>query len=140
MKTDETEPSMNTIIPSLSTIDSLTPESRPASRQPHFECMDLPQGLKLVVLMPGVDAHGIEIVTRGPDLIVTARKAQVVRVNWQALHLEGVQRDYHLKLRLGHGFDFAELRADFRDGELTITVPKRAAAWTAAALRPRKVA
>jgi HSP20 family protein len=131
---------MHTIIPSLSPNDTPTPESRPAYRQPHFECTELPQALKLTVLVPGVEARGIEIVTRGPDLVVTARKAHVVRVNWQALHLEGVQRDYELKLRLGHGVDFAELRADLRNGVLTIVVPKKEAAWARAALRQRQVA
>jgi HSP20 family molecular chaperone IbpA len=131
---------MNTIIPSLSSPAASTPELRSAVRQPHFECSDLSQALKIVALVPGVDARGIEIVTTGPDLIVNARKTQVLRVNWQALHLEGVQRDYQLKLRLGHGFDFSGLRADLRDGVLTVTVPKRATAWTMAATRPRQVA
>ena len=131
---------MNTIIPSLSSNDTPTPEIRPAHRQPHFECTDLPQALKLIILVPGVDARGVEIVTRGPDLVVTARKPQVVRVNWQALHLEGVQRNYQLKLRLGHGFEFTELRADLRDGVLTIVVPKKEAVWAPNALRQRQVA
>ena len=47
-----------------------------------------------------------------------------MRVNWSALRLESVQQDYHLALRLGHGFDFSELRAALRDGVLTITLPK----------------
>jgi HSP20 family molecular chaperone IbpA len=131
---------MNTINPSLSPNDISAPETRPALRQPHFECTDLPQALKLVILVPGVDARGVEIVTRGPDLIVTARKTQVVRVNWQALHLEGVQRDYQLKLRLGLGFEFGELRAALVDGMLTITVPKKESAWAPTALRQRRVA
>ncbi|HVU17104.1 MAG TPA: Hsp20 family protein [Candidatus Didemnitutus sp.] len=132
---------MNTIIPSLSSNAAVSSsESRPAIRQPHFECSDLPQALKIVVLVPGVEASGIEIVTTGPDLVVNAHKTSVVRVNWQALHLEGVQRDYQLKLRLGHGFDFPELRADLRDGVLTVLVPKRASAWATMTNRQRRVA
>jgi HSP20 family molecular chaperone IbpA len=131
---------MNTIIPSLSTNDIPTPETRLAHRQPHFECTDLPQALKLVVLIPGVDAREVEIVTSGPDLVITARKPHLVRVNWQALHLEGVQRDYELKLRIGHGVDFDDLRADLRDGVLTVILPKKAATWPAAAHKQRRVA
>ena len=131
---------MNTIIHTLSPNDTSASENRPAYRQPHFECADLPRALKLVVLVPGVDARGVEIVTRGTDLTVTARKAHVVRVNWQALHLEGVQSDYQLNLRLGRGVDFSELRADLRDGVLTIVVPKRETAWAPALRRQRKVA
>ncbi len=127
---------MHTIIPSLSPSDITATETAVAFRQPHFECSDLSQALKIVMLVPGVDASGVEITTRGPDLTVTARKTHVVRVNWQALHLEGVQRDYQLKLRLGHGLDFEELRADLRDGVLTIVVPK----LESASLRQRRVA
>jgi len=61
----------------------------------------------------------VEIATRGPDLTVTARKTHVVRVNWQALHLERAQRDYQLRLRLGHGFDYNNLEARIADGILT---------------------
>ena len=131
---------MNTIIPALSSNDTSAPEIRPAFRQPHFECTDLPQALKIVALVPGVDASGVEIVTRGTDLVITARKAHVVRVNWQALHLEGVQSDYQLKLRLGRAVDFSDLRADLREGVLTVVVPKKQVAWAPPAVRQRKVA
>ena len=115
---------MHSIIPSHRPNDHATAESLPAYRQPHFDCTDMPQGLKLIVLVPGVEASGIEITTSGPDLVITARKTHVVRVNWQALHLEGVQHDYQLKLRLGHDFNFDELQADLREGVLTIVAPK----------------
>ena len=82
--------------------------------------------LQLLVLVPGIDAGGVDITTRGPDLFLTARKARPVRVNWSALRLEDAQQEYHLALRLGHAFDFAELRASLRDGLLTITLPKAA--------------
>lgn len=131
---------MHTIIPSHSPIDHASAESVPAFRQPHFECTDLPQALKLVVLVPGVEASGVEITTSGPDLIVTASKAHVVRVNWQALHLEGVQHDYQLKLRLGHDFNFAELQADLREGVLTIVMPKLNSAMSRHTQHPRLVA
>ena len=94
-------------------------------RQPHFDCTDLPHALELKVYVPGVDASGVEITTLGPDLGITARKAHHVRVNWPALHLERVQRDYQLKLRLGTGYNFGSLRAELADGVLTLWLPKR---------------
>ncbi len=115
---------MHTIIPTHSPTNLKTTDHLPAYRQPHFECTDLSQALKLIVLVPGVEANGVEITTRGPDLLITASKTHHLRVNWQALHLEGVQHDYQLKLRLGYGFNFAELRADLREGVLTIIAPK----------------
>jgi len=97
----------------------------PSFRHPHYDCEDLPQALRITVYVPGVDSHGIEISSRGPDLVVTARKARHVRVNWQALHLETAQLDYRLKLRLGAAFRFDELRATLHDGVLVLSLPKR---------------
>lgn len=94
-------------------------------RSPLYDCIDMAQSLKLVVYVPGVDARGIEISTQGPDVFVTARKTHHIRSNWRALHLEGVQRDYQLKLRLGVGFDYEALQASVARGVLTIALPKK---------------
>lgn len=94
-------------------------------RPPHYECEDQPESLRLTVYVPGVEAAGVDIVTQGPDLVVTARKARHVRVNWSALHLETAQLDYRLRLRLGHGFRFSALQASLHDGVLVLSLPKR---------------
>jgi HSP20 family molecular chaperone IbpA len=93
-------------------------------RQPSYDCRELVDAVCIVVYVPGVGASGVEIETRGPDLMVTAHKTRFVRVNWQALHLEGSQRDYRLRLRLGLGFDYSQMQAEIHDGVLTLTVPK----------------
>ena len=102
--------------------------STDAFRQPNYDCREQRDTMKLVVYVPGVDANGVEIEARGSDLTVTARKSHLVRVNWQALHLESAQRDYQLRLRLGSDFDYASMAAEIRHGVLTVTLPKRAAA------------
>lgn len=117
---------MHTIIhrPNKKRFPSASP--KPAYRSPLYDCTDLGQAMKLVIYVPGVDAHGLEITTQGPDLVVTARKTHHVRANWPALHLENVQRDYQLKLRLGTGFNYASLSANLIRGALTIMLPKKA--------------
>lgn len=116
---------MHALIPSLRDPRTSDPETDSGFRQPAFECHDLPQAVRVEVFMPGVEPSGVEITSHGPDLAVTARRPHVVRTNWRALHLEAVQADYRLKLRLGHGVDFDGLRAEMRDGVLTLVVPKR---------------
>ena len=119
---------MNTIITPLNAASHRNPHApvNPgAARKPHYDCREQGDALQVVVYVPGVDASGVEITTRGPDLTVTARKTHFVRVNWQALHLEGAQRDYQLRLQLGHGLDYAALQAEIRDGVLTLTLPKK---------------
>jgi HSP20 family molecular chaperone IbpA len=94
-------------------------------RQPSYDCRELADAVKLTVYVPGVDASGVEIEARGPDLLITARKKHFVRANWRALHLEGAQRDYQLRLRLGHGIDYPALHAEMNEGVLTVVLPKR---------------
>jgi HSP20 family protein len=121
---------MHTIIHPLIPSDR-SPTAEPASthafRRPVYDCQEHRDTMKLVVYVPGVDAMGVEIEARGPDLTVTARKTHVVRVNWQALHLESAQCDYQLRLRLGSGFDYPAMQAEIRQGVLTVTLPKRPA-------------
>ena len=131
---------MHTIIHRLDQSRFPTTEPKQAIRAPHYDCRDLPSALKLVVYVPGVDAGGVEITTQGPDIFVTARKTHHVRVNWQALHLEGAQRDYQLKLRLGSGLDLEALQASVARGVLTIVLPKSRPASVRPVERPRQVA
>jgi HSP20 family protein len=119
---------MHTIInplPTNSRSKAPAPASVDAFRQPAYDCQEHADAMKLVVYVPGVDASGVEIEGRGADLTVTAKKARFVRVNFNALHLEGAQRDYRLRLRLGTGFDYAAMEAEIAQGVLTITLPKR---------------
>ena len=117
---------MHNIIRSLVTQQPSPASSRqPAYRRPHYDCQEQADALKIVVYVPGADPAGIDVAVRGPDLIVTAPKSHLPRPNWRALHLEGAQRDYQLRLRLGSRLDFDELEAALDRGVLTITIPIR---------------
>ena len=132
---------MNTVISTLPTNSrskALARTSTAVFRQPAYDCQEHGDVMKLTVYVPGVDASGVEIEGRGPDLTVTARKARFVRVNFTPLHLESAQRDYRLRLRLGTGFDYAAMQAEIAHGVLTITLPKRAR--DSDTIRLRKVA
>ena len=120
---------MNTSLPPQ-LISSRRP-GRPVSaigetRSPHYDCQQHADALDLTVFLPGVDAAGVEIVVRGPDLVVIGRKSHVVRVNFAAAHLEHAQLDYELRLRLGRDLDYAALTAELTDGILSLHIPKRA--------------
>ncbi len=107
------------------------PSAPAAFRSPHFDCQAQAGKLRVVVYVPGVDSAGIEITAHEPDLIVTARKTRFVRANWTALNLERTQRDYQLRLRLGHAYDYEAVRAELHDGVLTLTLPERPAVASA---------
>lgn len=133
---------MHTILAPLNSARSRRPAgTSPASfRQPHYDCTEVGDAVRLAVYVPGVDASGVEITTHGPDLTVTARKSHFVRVNWQALHLENAQRDYRLKLRLGRGLVYEDLTAELRDGVLTLLVPKKSRDTSETVVRARRAA
>ncbi|OHE78311.1 MAG: hypothetical protein A3G75_05145 [Verrucomicrobia bacterium RIFCSPLOWO2_12_FULL_64_8] len=124
----------------MHTIIRSTPASRPkpalasldAYRRPNYDCREHANALNLVVYVPGVDPATIEIEVRSPDLIVTAPKRRVVRNNWRSLHLEGAQRDYQLRLRLGHGLNYAALQAELHNSMLHIMIPKKTSLASAA--------
>jgi len=132
---------MHTIIHPTQPASRIRPLARTpmAFRKPVYDCQTGGDALTLVVYVPGVDASGISIEAQGPDLIVTARKTRFVRVNWQSLNLEASQNDYRLSLRLGRGFAYASMQAEFHQGVLTLTVPKRAAAAGATAPAEKSV-
>ena len=115
---------MNTLITSTTRRTTSAPANMPV-RTPHYDCVQESDALKVIIFVPGVEASGVEISRRGPDLTVTARKSHYIRTNWKALHLEGVQRDYQLRLRLGNGLDYDALNAELVDGRLTLTLPKK---------------
>jgi len=126
---------MNTLSKSNTRRTTPAPVPMPV-RTPHYDCVQESDALKVIIFVPGVEASGVEITRRGPDLTVTARKSHIVRTNWQALHLEGVQRDYQLRLRLGNGLDYDALNAELVGNQLTLTLPKK----TIAEARNRRVA
>lgn len=122
---------MNTILP-----PQLTSSRRPGrpvsplvgeTRSPHYDCRQDGDHIDLTVFLPGVDAAGVEIVVRGPDLVVIGRKTHTVRVNFAAAHLEHAQLDYELRLRLGRDLAYDALAAELADGVLTLRIPRRTA-------------
>jgi len=119
---------MNTLLAPLNTLsrrNSSTTVSAVKVHKPHYDCQEREADIGIVVYVPGVESAGIEITSNGIDLLINARKHHFVRVNFVPLDLEGVQHDYQLSLRLGRGLDFAGLQADFHNGILTLTIPKK---------------
>jgi HSP20 family protein len=127
---------MNTILPPTLTGNRRSGRAVPAprgeTRSPHYDSQQHGDNIELTVFLPGVDAAGVEIVVRGPDLVVIGRKPHLVRVNFAAAHLEHAQRDYELRLRLGRDLDYGALAAELGEGVLSIRIPKRAALLPAA--------
>jgi HSP20 family molecular chaperone IbpA len=109
-------------------------------RKPVYDSQSQGDSMKLVVYIPGVDAAGVSIEASGSDLTVTARKTRFVRVNFPSLNLEGSQRDYRLRLRLGRAFAFEAMQAEMHDGVLVVRLPRRAGEMAGPSPRFQRVA
>jgi HSP20 family molecular chaperone IbpA len=109
-------------------------------RRPVYDCEAHGDVMKLVVYVPGVDAAGVSIEATGSDLTVTARKTHFVRVNFPSLHLEGSQRDYRLRLRLGRAFAYEAMQAEMHEGVLVVSLPRRQGDLAGGSSRMRRVA
>ncbi len=119
---------MNTIIhplKSASRIDTPAARASADNRKPHYDCTELGDAIALSVFLPNVEPVGVEFTVRGPDLILTARRRHLVRVNWRTAHLEGAEHDYELHLRLGRGLNYDALRAELDGDLLRVIIPKR---------------
>jgi len=104
-----------------------TATRKSAFRQPHYDCVERQDGLRIVAYIPGVDPTTIDLEVIGPDLVMTAPKRQIVRTHWRSLHLEPVQWDYQLRLRLGFSLAYDALEASLNGDTLTIDIPKKEA-------------
>ena len=119
---------MNSFTPPLSTASPRTttaPGSTVKVRKPHYDFQERENDIGIVVYVPGVESEGIEITSSGIDLLINARKHRFFRVNFGSLNLEAVQLDYQLSLRLGRTLNYAALQAEFHQGVLTLTLPKK---------------
>ena len=54
-------------------------------------------------------------------------KSHLVRAHWRSAHLENVQHDYKLRLRLGFSLDYDGMHAALEEGMLIVTIPKKEA-------------
>lgn len=93
-------------------------------RQPRFESHETARSLDLELYVPGVESDDVELLVEDHDLVVTARKSQAVRSNFQAAHFEAVQSDYQLRVRLQGETDLRRAWAALKHGILTIHIRK----------------
>ncbi|MGI9177619.1 MAG: Hsp20/alpha crystallin family protein [Pirellulales bacterium] len=103
-----------------------------AAYQPDVDVCDLGAEVLFIADLPGARADGIDVTF--DDGVLSVQAAVPAR----ALPGRGVQQEYGIgnyrrAFRLGEGFDASLIAADYKQGVLTIRVPRLAA------VRPRKV-
>jgi HSP20 family molecular chaperone IbpA len=114
------------------TASPATPPRAGLTYRPNVDVRDRGTEVVLVADMPGANAATIDVTFEDGVLSLhgaVAPRAFTARVIRQEYGIG----DYRRSLRLGDGFDGARIDADYRQGVLTIRVPRLAA------VLPRKV-
>jgi HSP20 family protein len=116
--------------------DRLAGEMLGAARTPALMPMDCLRAGDTVIVrfdLPGIDADSLEVSTENNTLTVRAERHRRDPEGVAYLLSERPSGSYSRQLVLGEGLDVEAIRAEYRDGVLTLTVP------VAEQAKPRKV-
>jgi HSP20 family protein len=116
--------------------DRLAGEMLGTARTPTLMPMDcLRTGDSVIVRfdLPGIDADSLDVSTENNTLTVRAERHRRDPEDAAYLVSERPSGSYNRQLVLGDGLDVEAIRADYRDGVLTLTIP------VAEQAKPRKV-
>jgi HSP20 family protein len=117
-------------------LDRLAGEMLGAARTPTPMPMDcLRSGDKFLVRfdLPGIDAESLDVSTENNTLTVSAERRRRDPEDATYLVSERPSGSYKRQLVLGDGLAVDEIRADYQDGVLTLTIP------VAEQAKPRKI-
>lgn len=115
---------------------STTPVERTRSRPyvpPPVDIFELPGELTLVADMPGVESHGIDIHFENGTLSITGKVDDRQPAGARYLWREYALTDYYRTFQVSEVIDTEHITAEYSDGQLTLHLPKVAAA------QPRKI-
>ncbi|HKB91358.1 MAG TPA: Hsp20/alpha crystallin family protein [Opitutaceae bacterium] len=92
---------------------------------PRYSCSLTRKFLKLAVRLPRAIPRNISIRVLGPDLIITAETSAQEAASGEGQGTKtSSSKGYFLRLRLGSGFDYNSIEADFKDSLLALTLPQ----------------
>ncbi len=100
---------------------------------PRYSVQETADAFVLTADLPGVDRAALETTVDGENLIVFGRRTWTPPSDWTTLYRETALADYRLVLQLDHRINRDAIRAELRQGVLTLTLPK------AEAVKPRQI-
>jgi HSP20 family protein len=97
---------------------------------PQVDIMEAPHGIVVMADMPGVDEKSVDITLEKNVLSIYGRVENVSFDRYSPLHAEYGTGDYERVFTLSDEVDREGIQASVKDGVLTLTLPKVAAAKT----------
>lgn len=101
--------------------------------RPLADIVETREGIVLMLEMPGVAPADVEVTLERRVLTIRGRGRQPEPDALRAVHREFEPGDYERAFTLAEDFDEAAIRANMKDGVLTLTLPRVAEA------RPRTI-
>jgi HSP20 family protein len=119
-------------------VQESAPQARPEERgrvwRPAVDVFEDEDAVTVNLDLPGVDRETIDIQVTSEELVITGERKWVAPEKGGCVHSERPHGQFHRAFRLGIPVDHEGVQASFRDGVLTVRLPK------SAAVKPRKVA
>jgi HSP20 family molecular chaperone IbpA len=112
------------------------PRTETATRRtvtPRYNVCENDDAFVLTAQVPGVDRTALETHVDGENLTVFARRTWTPPKDATPIHREIADNDYRLVLELDHRINRDAVRAELKQGVLTLTLPK------AEAVKPRRI-
>lgn len=103
-------------------------------RKPVYDLKETDEAWTLTVQLPGVAKEGLELTAEEDIIRIRGDRAWRAPEGWTALYRESVDAPFELTFEHDHSIDVEKIRAELKDGVLSVTLPK------VEAVAPRKIA
>ena len=100
---------------------------------PRYDVRETGEAFVITASLPGVNASTLETTVDGDTLIILGRRAFTAPDDWTTVYRETPNADYRLVLDLDRRINRDTVRAELKQGVLTLTLPK------AEAIKPRRI-
>ena len=101
--------------------------------RPLVDIYETADDVEVFLDLPGLDRDSIDVQLTGENLVVHGERLPLKREGGHYVHVERPEGAFQRSFTLGVPVDPDKVQASYRDGVLTITLPK------AEAVKPRKV-
>ena len=100
---------------------------------PRHDVEETADAFIITAYVPGVERSEVETSVDNETLTVFARRTWTPPSDWTAVYRETPMADYRLALELDHRVNRGAVKAELKEGVLTLTLPK------AESVKPRKI-
>jgi len=115
------------------TPNETTPAAPRRAVVPPYTVQETADAFVVTAHLPGVDKSALETHVDGENLTVFARRTWTPPAGWATVYRESSTADFRLVLELDHRINREAVKAELKQGVLTLTLPK------AEAIKPRRI-